>query len=89
MTEKQQVLNLWLAESALDTFVIGWAFYDGTSGYIPTIPLEDPPYKIGTDALKDGWFLIQSPALPMSLPGSEHNISYLPNEFVFERRFTE
>ena len=88
MTEKQQVLYLWLAESALDTAVIGWAFYDGTSGDSPTIPLEDPPYKIGTDALKDGWFLIQSPVLPMSLPGSEHNISYLPNEFVFERRFT-
>ena len=89
MTEKQQVLYLWLAESALDTAVIGWAFYDGTSGDSPTIPLEDPPYKIGTDALKDGWFLIQSPVLAISSPGAEHSIAYLPNEFVFERRFTE
>ena len=29
---QQQVLYLWLAEGALDTGTIAWAFYDGTQG---------------------------------------------------------
>lgn len=86
MSMRQQVLYLWLAEGALDTDTVGWAFHDGTRGNGPQLPVAEPPYPTGLAALEEGWFLIQSPA-PYSLqPGAEHEVSYLANEFVFERR---
>lgn len=86
MSMRQQVLYLWLAEGALDTETVGWAFHDGSSGTGPQLPEAEPPYPTGLAALEEGWFLIQSPA-PYSLqPGAEHEVSYLANEFVFERR---
>ena len=84
--ERQQVLYLWLAEGALDTTTIAWAFHDGTRGAGPELPEGEPPYATGVAALEDGWFLIQSPAPYLLQPGAEHGTSYLPNEFVFERR---
>ena len=30
--KRQQILYLWLSEGALDTAVIGWAFFDGAKG---------------------------------------------------------
>lgn len=87
MSQRQQVLFLYLATSALDTAVVGWAFHDGASA-APTPPVEDqptPPYATGVDALRDGWRLIQvSPLLPPN-PGAERQVSYLKHEFVFER----
>lgn len=83
---RQQVLYLWLAEGALDTTVIAWATYDGTAGRGPTVPQGDPPYATGVAALEDGWCLIQSPAPYQLQPDKEYETSYLPNEFVFERR---
>ncbi len=83
---RQQVLYLWLAEGALDTDAVGWAFHDGTAGGGPSLPDGDPPYANGVAALEDGWCLIQSPAPYPLHPGEEHGTSYLPNEFVFERR---
>ena len=86
--ERQQILYLWLAEGALDTNAIGWAFHDGSKGRGPSLPTTEPPYQTGLAAVEDGWFLIQSPA-PYQLSASdEHGTSYLPNEFMFERRVT-
>jgi hypothetical protein len=84
--ERQQVLYLWLAEGALDTPTVGWAFHDGTGGKGPGLPTAEPPYPTGLAALEDGWFLLQSPAPYALHPGAEHATSYLPNEFVLERR---
>jgi hypothetical protein len=86
MTARQQVLYLWLAEGALDTETVGWAFHDGTGGKGPQLPDVEPPYATGLAALEQGWFLIQSPAPYQLYPGAEHEVSYLANEFVFERR---
>ena len=86
MTVRQQVLHLWLAEGALDTAVVAWAFHDGTKGAGPGPPPGDPPYPTGEAALEDGWCLLQSPAPAPLVPGAEHGTGYLPNEFVFERR---
>ncbi len=55
MHEKQQILYLWLAENALDTDVIGWAFHDGKSGSGPAITLDKQTNKLGVDEIKDGW----------------------------------
>jgi hypothetical protein len=84
--ERQQILYLWLAEGALDTNAIGWAFHDGARGQGPALPSAEPPYPTGLAAVEDGWFLIQSPAPYQLTKDLEHETSYLPNEFVFERR---
>ena len=83
--KRQQVLYLWLAEGALDTATVAWSLYDGSSGKGPGLPDGEPPYATGLAALEDGWFMIQSPAPYALEPGAEHGVSYLPNEFVFER----
>ena len=61
------MLHLWLASSALDSAVIGWAFYDGTAGSGPA-PQGDPPYATGVAALVDGWHLLQISALLRPTP---------------------
>lgn len=83
--KRQQILYLWLAEGALDTATISWAFFDGTSGKGPSLPAGEPPYVTGLAALEDGWFLLQSPAPYPLTSGQEHGIGYLPNEFVIQR----
>ena len=82
---RQQVLYLWLAEGALDTGTIAWAFHDGTKGKGPGLPDCEPPFANGVAALEDVWFLLQSPAPYVTQPGTEHGASYLPNEIVFVR----
>ncbi|MDJ0848575.1 MAG: hypothetical protein QNK04_09375 [Myxococcota bacterium] len=89
MPLRQQVLYLWLEEGALDTSVVGWALHDGSRGQAPGLPEPQPgrpPYATGVAALEDGWFLLQSPVLHPLVAGAELAISYLPHEFVFERR---
>jgi hypothetical protein len=86
MPMRQQILYLWLAEGALDTETVGWAFHDGAAGKGPGVPDADPPYRTGLAALEEGWCLIQSPAPYPLHPGAEHEVSYLANEFIFERR---
>lgn len=85
--QRQQVLVLYLATSALDTPVVGWSLYDGAASG-PTPPVEDrpsPPYATGVDALRDGWRLIQaSPLLPPNSE-TERQASYLKHEFIFEK----
>ena len=84
MSTRQQVLMLWLASSAMDGAVLGWAFHDGTAGAGPQLEGEHP-YATGVAALQDGWRLLQmSPLLP-AYPGHERDTSFLKHEFVFER----
>ena len=95
--ERQQVLYLWAAGSALDSPTVGWAFHDGTDGAGPDLPTDvcdgaaregSPPYGSGVAALRDGWMLLQSAQLVPIATGHEHQNSYLQYEFVFERRAT-
>ncbi len=82
--ERQQVLVLWLASSALSDRVLGWAFHDGTAGRGPQLD-GDPPYATGVGALEAGWRLLQmSPLIPPT-PGHERDTSFLKHEFLFER----
>ena len=83
---RQQVLVLYLATSALDTHVVGWANYDGTGQNFHMAGDNDtPPYKNGLDALKDGWRLIQASPLITHIPGNEYRTDYLKYEFFFEK----
>ena len=86
MSERQQVLYLWLAEGALDQPVAAWAFHDGAAGGGPGLPEGDPPYATGVAALEDGWFLIQSPGAQVVPSEGAHATGPLAHEFVFERR---
>lgn len=86
MTERQQVMVLYLSSSALDTRVIAWAFYDGT-GITRHMAgdTDEPPYATGLDALLDGWRLIQASPLVSHVTGEEFKTDYLKYEFFFEK----
>jgi hypothetical protein len=82
----QQVLVLYLASSGLDAGVVGWSSYDGTGRTEPTTgDSDEPPYKTGVDALRDGWRLIQAAQLIPPYPGHEYDVSFLKHEFWFEK----
>lgn len=88
-TVRQQVLVLYLATSALDAEVIGWARYDGTGRTSPTTgDGAEPPYATGLAALRDGWRLFQASQLVPPYPGHEYDVSFLKHEFLFERLVT-
>jgi hypothetical protein len=83
---RQQVLFLYLSNSALDSDVIAWSRYDGARRTTPTTgDSSDPPYRTGVDALADGWRLIQAAQLIPPYPGHEYDVSFLKHEFLFER----
>ncbi|MDQ0596662.1 hypothetical protein QF037_001007 [Streptomyces canus] len=85
-TTRQQVLVLYLATSALDSHVVGWARYDGTGTTSPTTgDSDEPPYRTGVAALRDGWRLFQAAQLIPPYPGAEHETSFLKHEFFFEK----
>ena len=84
--QRQKVLILYLASSALDTPVVAWSLYDGT-GKTRTMAADSdkPPYTTGLQALEDGWRLIPlSPLIP-PFPGEEFTVSYHRFECVFEK----
>ncbi|MFE2988508.1 hypothetical protein [Streptomyces sp. NPDC059262] len=83
---RQQVLVLYLSNSALDSRVVGWSRYDGTGRTTPTSgDSDEPPYESGVAALLDGWRLIQASQLVPPSPGHEFDVSFLKHEFFFER----
>jgi hypothetical protein len=86
MTQRQQVLILYLSNSALDSRVVSWSLYDGT-GKTEHIPGDSdaPPYATGLHALRDGWRLIQLSQLNPPAPGREFTVSYQRYECVFEK----
>lgn len=89
---RQQILILHLAQPALETKTVAWALYDGAtpSG---TLPMQsgdsyEPPYPSVLEAMRDGWNVIQLPALPVYQPHHEHESGHLPYEYVLERKVT-
>jgi hypothetical protein len=83
---RQNVLVLYLANSALDAPVVAWAVYDGTGETRPMAGDNDePPYRTGVDALRDGWRLFQASQILPHARGNEFDLSYLKYEFFFEQ----
>jgi hypothetical protein len=83
---RQKLLLLYLANSSLDSRVVGWSSYDGTGETSPTAgDSDEPPYETGVDALRDGWRLINLSQLLPPQHGHEYDVSFLKHEFVFER----
>lgn len=86
MAIRQQVLVLYLTTSALDTKVVGWSYYDGTGAHTAYAgDSEEPPYRTGLAALRDGWRLIQASPLAAHSSGTEYRTGYLKYEFFFEK----
>jgi hypothetical protein len=86
MSTRQQVLVLYLGNSALDAPVVAWATYDGTGRTTPMAgDAEEPPYPTGVHALRDGWRLFQAAQLLPHPRGEELDLSYLKYEFLFEK----
>lgn len=83
---RQKVLVLYLANSALDAPVVGWSVYDGTGQTLHMAGDNDqPPYRTGLEALKDGWRLFQASQLLPHEKGAEFDLAYLKYEFFFEQ----
>lgn len=83
---RQKVLVLYTANSALDSSVVGWSRYDGAGETRHMAgDTEEPPYRTGLDALKDGWRLFQASQLLPHPRGAEFDVSYLKYEFWFEQ----
>jgi len=86
MPQRQRVLVLYLASSALDSHVIAWANYDGTGRTRPMAgDQSEPPYRTGVHALRDGWRLFQASQLLPHGTGDEFRTGYLKYEFFFEK----
>ena len=84
--KRQNVLVLYLADSALDSPVIAWSSWDGTGTTRRMAGDEqEPPYPDGLSALRDGWRLFQTSQLVPHYPGAETQTSYLKYEFLFEQ----
>jgi hypothetical protein len=86
VSHRQQVMVLYTADSALDSGVIAWSFYDGTGKTNHMAgDQNEAPYKQGLDALIDGWRLIQASPLISHVSGDEFRTDYLKYEFFFEK----
>jgi hypothetical protein len=85
LMKRQNVLVLYLADSALDSHVIAWSQWDGTGRDHMAGDSDQPPYPTGLAALRDGWRLIQIAPLQPHAPGAEFTTAYLKYEFVFEQ----
>jgi hypothetical protein len=83
---RQQVLVLYLANSSLDSEVLGWAIYDGTGeASSETGDHPDRPFGTGLAALRAGWRLLSASPLVPAAPGAEYATSFQKFEFFFER----
>ncbi|HEX2912153.1 MAG TPA: hypothetical protein VH186_15190 [Chloroflexia bacterium] len=87
---RQQILILHLATSSLESKTVAWAFFDGAASpdkrQMQSGDSDEPPYASVLAAMRDGWNVLQLPALPVYLPGHEHETGPLPYEYVLERK---
>lgn len=81
-TQRQQVLLVWTADSALTSPIVGWSFHDGND---VVADMAELPYRRGVDALADGWRLVQASPLTTRPAGDEYQHGVLEFEWLFER----
>lgn len=84
---RQKLLVLYLGNSSPNSDVIGWSLYDGASNEVfeASGEAKTPPYKTCLEAMRDGWRVIQFPALQNAVKGSEFDLGFLEFEFILEK----
>lgn len=91
---RQKLLILYLYNPDLNSPVVAWSLYDGTtqpkpgeeSAYATQSGSEEkPPYSSVVDAMRAGWRVIQFPAQFPAYPGTEYQTSYLKYEYILEK----
>ena len=86
---RQQLLFMCLYSPDLNSRVTAWSLYDGSipkgEQQMGTGDAMTPPYDSVLDAMRDGWKVLQVPAIPQSSPGRENETAYLPWEYVLQR----
>jgi len=84
--QRQQLLVLYAANSSPESAVGAWSLFDGT-GRQTTMAGDaaTPPYSSVLAAMRDGWRVIQLPALQPAPRGAEHDTGFLKYEFVLEK----
>lgn len=84
MNLRQQLLVLYSGNSSPTSKVVGFSLYDGSQLEEPFVPIDAPiPYPTVLDAMRDGWRVINYPALQARLNPMETD--YLEFEFVLEK----
>ena len=88
--QRQQILILHLTSPDLASRTIAWALYDGAASsdqkQMQSGDSDEPPYHSVLAAMRDGWNVLQVPALPYFAYGHEHETGHLPYEYVLERK---
>jgi len=83
---RQKLLILYLGNASLNSDVVGWSLYDGTTDEELDLGENgEPPYKSVLGAMRDGWRVIGIPSIQSPLIGKEHQTDYLQFEFVLEK----
>lgn len=83
---RQKILILYLGNASLNSEVVGWSLYDGTTDdEADIVENEEVPYKSVLGAMRDGWRVIGIPTINSPLIGREHQTDYLQFEFVLEK----
>lgn len=82
----QRLLFLSLATPNPTSQVVAWSLFDAT-GRTTTMAgdADRPPYDSVLAAMKDGWRVIQVPALAPAPAGQEHETGHLRFEYVLEK----
>jgi hypothetical protein len=84
--QRQQLLVLYTANSSPESAVGAWSIFDGTGRESHMAgDAGAPPYPSVLAAMRDGWRVIQLPALQPAPPGAEHDTAFLKYEFVLEK----
>ena len=83
---RQKLLILYLGSASLNSDVVGWSIYDGTTDDVSDLgETEEPPYNSVLGAMRDGWRVIGIPTVNSPIIGREHQTDYLQFEFVLEK----
>lgn len=91
---RQKLLVLYLYNPDLNSKVVAWSMYDGTtqpkegeeSSYATQSGNEEePPYDSVVAAMRDGWRVVQFPGQYPAHPGTEYQTSYLKYEYILEK----
>ncbi len=85
-SQRQKLLVLYTHSPDLNSKVVAWSLFDGTTTEQPsTASADEPPYESVTDAMRDGWRVIQFPQQFPAYPGMEYHTSYLKFEYILEK----